>query len=197
MAPTQHQCLRQLSEAFARALLRGLKPCFAKAIAIHHAYPLSAGDAPKTGAPFLTLIPYWVEPVTDRRLDRILGKLEDGTEYFREPPVLLQARYALTAHGPSPDDQDVLMAAARVVHDMGVLGDDGEGPADAVHWEDKPTPVLVPRFSLEEARVVAEAHGMPLRPTLRYDVPFRLDSERKTVTKRVKERIVDYKKLDG
>ena len=51
--------------------------------------------------------------------------------------------------------------------------------------------------TLDECRLICESLGMPLRASVRYDVSFRLDSERKTTVKRVKERIVDYKKLDA
>ena len=118
------------------------------------------------------------------------------------PPLLMVARYLVTAWAPAPEDQELLAAAIRVLYDTVELKPTSEEPEgdkneDAVHWEDHPTLDLAQRFSLDEARITCESLGIPLRPSVRYDVNFRLDSERKTVVKRVKERIVDYKKLDA
>src|SRR5205085_1128920 len=142
----------------------------------------------------VTAINYWIER-TPGSVDRILCRTPDGEEYFRAASVTLVARYAITAWAPPPEDQELLMATTRVLHDATELAPAGEG--DAVHWEDKPMAELSSRFSFEEAQQFAQAYGMPLRPTLRCDIRFRLDSERKTPIKRVKERIVDYKKMDS
>jgi hypothetical protein len=40
---------------------------------------------------------------------------------------------------------------------------------------------------------VCEALGIPLRPSLRYELPFRVDSERKTPIKRVADRTLHVK----
>lgn len=148
----------------------------------------------------MTLIQYWLERVTDRHPDRVLCKTPEGDEYFRAPPLVLSARYLITAWAPPPDDQELLAASIRVMHDHAALEPAAEEPGpdeDAVHWEDHPTIDLATRFSIDEARLVFEGLGVPFRQSIRYDVTFRLDSERKTNIKRVKERIVDYKKLDG
>ncbi len=160
------------------------------------------GDGAAAKKPHLTAILYWVERRDDRNPDRVLCKTKEGDEFFRMPPLLMVARYLLTAWAPPPDDQELLAAAIRVLYDAVELKPESDEPdrdknEDAVHWEDHPTLDLVQRFSLDEARITCEALGIPLRPSVRYDVNFRLDSERKTVVKRVKERIVDYKKLDA
>jgi len=150
----------------------------------------------------VTAICYWVERMQDRNPDRALCKTKEGDEFFRMPPLLMVARYLVTAWAPAPDDQELLAAAIRVLYDVVELAPSSDDPdsdrnEDAVHWEDHPTLDLAQRFSLDEAKIVCESLGIPLRASVRYDVNWRLDSERKTVVKRVKERIVDYKKLDA
>jgi hypothetical protein len=194
--PTQHRALRQITEAFARVLSEGLKECLGKEVPVFFAYQ---GDAQKK--PHLTLINYWNERVTDRHPDRVLCKTEEGDEFFRAPPLILNARYILTAWAPPLDDQELYAAALRVLHDHTDLTPRSDEPdeksEDAVHWEDHPTIELSSRFTLDEARIVCDSLGMPLRQCVRYDVSYRLDSERKSNVKRVRERIVDYKKLDA
>jgi hypothetical protein len=191
----QHRCLRQISEALGRTLEAGLKECVGRAVPVHFAYqePV-AGKKPSA---HVTVINYWVERVTDRNPDRVLCKTSTGEEYHRAAPLILAARYAISAWAPAPEDQELLMAAIRVLHDMTALEPTESKEENAVHWEDNPMPTLQQRFTLDEARLLAEAYGMPLRPSVRYDITFRLDSERKTRITRVKERIIDYKKLEG
>ena len=193
--PTQHRVLRQITEAFARTIATGVKECYGKEIPVALAYQ---GDALKK--PHLTLIHYWVERANDRLPDRVVCKTDEGDEFHRAAPIILTVRYMLTAWAPAPDDQELLAAAIRVVYDAVEIRSAEEEPGDgedAVHWEDKVTPELSQRFSMDEARLVCESLGMPFRASVRYDLSFRLDSERKTAIRRVKERIVDYKKLDS
>lgn len=193
--PSQHRVLRQVTESFGRHLERSLAEIGFKGLRVFFDYQDPATHK-KLGA-HLTAINYWIERVSNRNPDRQHCQPPSGQEYFREAPLVLVARYALTAWAPAPEDQELLLAAMRILHDAPDLTPTKEGEEDAIHWEDHPLIELSTRFSLDEARLVAEAQGMPLRPTVRYDITVRLDSERKTPIKRVKERIVDYKKLDG
>jgi hypothetical protein len=191
--PTQHRVLRQITKAIAALLERGVAECLGKPIPVRFEFQEPArGKAD----PHLTLINYWIERAGDRLSDRVLCKTEGGDEYFRAPPLLMVARYCVTAWAPVPDDQELLAAALRVVYDNGELEQTGTDD-DAIHFEDKPTLDLSTRFSIDEHRFVCESFGMPFRPAIRLDVNFKLDSERKTPIKRVKERVVDYRKMDG
>lgn len=140
--------------------------------------------------------------MNDRHPDRILCKTPDGDEFFRMPPLILTGRWLVTAWAPAPEDQELLGATMRVLYDAVSLkpvdpAEIDEKTEDAIHWEDNLTLDLSQRLTLDEAKLICESLGMPLRASVRYDISFRLDSERKTTVKRVKERIVDYKKLDG
>jgi len=188
--------LRQITEALGRTLADGLKECVGKDVPVFFSYQ---GDAQKR--PHVTAIHYWIERVNDRHPDRVLCKTDDGTEFFRMPPLVLTGRWLVTAWAPAPEDQELLAASMRVLYDAVELKPAGDEPdpktEDAVHWEDKLTLDISQRLTLDECRLICESLGMPLRASLRYDISFRLDSERKTTVKRVKERIVDYKKLDA
>lgn len=194
--PTQHRVLRQISEALARTLSSGLKECTGKDIPVHFAHQ------PDLKKPHVTAIHYWLERVNDRHADRVLCRTPEGDEFFRAPPLLLTGRWLITAWAPAPEDQELLAASMRVLYDAVELQpsnpeEPDEKTEDAVHWEDHVTLDVSQRLSLDEAKLICDALGMPLRASVRYDISFRLDSERKTSIKRVKERIVDYKKLDG
>ena len=189
----QHRVLRQLSERIVRLLKTEIRASIGRDVPVHLAYQGEAGMK----SPHLTLMNYWIDPVTDRTADRYEERGAKGQEFFRNAPLLLKARYLLTAWAHPPDDQELLMLAARVFLDNPALEADGNGDEDAVHWEDGVSIEHVVKFNMEEAKTVVDGLGIPLRPSVRYDVHFRLDSERKQPIKRVKERIVDYKKLDG
>lgn len=195
--PSQHRVLRQISEALGRTLAGGLKECTGKDIPVFFSYQ---GDSAKKA--HVTAIHYWIERVNDRHADRVLCKTPEGDEFFRMPPLLLTGRWLVTAWAPAPEDQELLAGAMRVLYDSVELKPaqpdeiDPESE-DAVHWEDKVTLDVSQRLTLDEAKLICESLGMPLRASVRYDISFRLDSERKTTVKRVKERIVDYKKLDA
>jgi hypothetical protein len=195
--PSQHRVLRQITEALGRTLGEGLKECTGREVPVFFSYQ---GDALKK--PHVTAIHYWIERVNDRHPDRVLCKTPEGDEFFRMPPLFLTGRWLVTAWAPAPEDQELLAGAMRVLYDSVELKPaqpDEPDPKteDAVHWEDHVTLDLSQRLTLDEARLICESLGMPLRASIRYDISFRLDSERKTTVKRVKERIVDYKKLDG
>jgi hypothetical protein len=191
--PTQHRVLRQITMAIAAVLERGVEECQGKRIPVRLEF-----QAPAHGKadPHLTLINYWLERATERQSDRVHNRGEGGEEYFRGPPLLMVARYIVSAWAPTPDDQEILGAALRVAYDNPELEPSGDQD-DAIHFEDKPTLELSGRFSIEEHKFVCDSLGMPFRPAFRIDVQFRFDSERKTPIKRVKERIVDYRKIDG
>jgi hypothetical protein len=191
--PTQHRVIRQMTERLGRLLASELKAVHGREVPVYFAYQGEGGFK----KPHVTLIQYWVDRVTDRMQDRRQERAPNGDEYFRMAPLLLIARYVVTAWAPAPEDQELLALAIRILYDSPILTADGEGEEDCIHYEDKPGVELMGKFTLEEARTICEAYGMPLRPCARYDIPFRLDSERKTPIKRVKERIIDYKKVDG
>lgn len=189
----QHRVLRQVTERLGRLLTAEIRAVSGLDVPVHFAYQ----GEPNPKKAHLTLVHYWIDRVTDRGQDRQQERSADGSEFFRAPPLLLISRYLLTAWAAPLADQELLGLAMRVLFDHPVLEPDGAGDEDAVHWDDRPGIELSAKFTLDEGQRVAAGLGMPLRASARYDVHFRLDSERKTPIKRVKDRIVDYKKLDG
>jgi hypothetical protein len=192
--PTQHRVLKQLTLAVANLIETGVAECVGRQVPVKFEYV----EPGRKIEEHYTLLQYWLERVTDRHPDRVLCKSNDGGEYFRNAPLIMTARYCLTAWAHVPDDQELLGAALRVLYDNPELkAQGGKAEEDAIHFEDAPMIDLSTRHSFDEQRIIAESFKMPLRPSLRVDATFRLDSERKTTVKRVKERIVDYRKLES
>lgn len=190
--PTQHRILKQLTLAVAGMVERGVEASTGRRVPVKFEYV----EPGKKVEEHFTLLHYWMERASDRMPDRVLEKTRDG-EIFRNPPLLMLARYTLTAWASPPDDQELLCAALRSIYDdPEIKPQGGKAEEDAIHFEDKPSVEMTTRYSFDEQRLVAEAFGMPLRPSLRIDVHFPIHSEQKTTVKRVKERVVEYKKIE-
>jgi hypothetical protein len=118
-----------------------------------------------------------------------------GGERFRNPPIPLRARYLVSAWAPAPDDQELLGLVLRTFHDDRELETEGE-EEQTVAYDGRPI-VELQAPSFEEHKALAEALGMPLAPSVCYWVDFVIQSARVTPIKRVKERVIDFKKIDG
>lgn len=127
--------------------------------------------------------------------EREYERTRDGAEIFRNPPMLLRARYVVSCWAPAPDDQELLGVALRTFHDhpeVEVVGEEEQ----TVAYEERPT-IEMEALAFDEHRKVAEAHGMPLAPSVGYWVDFVVQSTKITPIKRVKERVIDFRKIDG
>jgi hypothetical protein len=52
-------------------------------------------------------------------------------------------------------------------------------------------------LSFDEHKKIADGFGMPLAPSCAYWVDYVVQSARTSAIKRVKERVIDFKKIDG
>lgn len=126
--------------------------------------------------------------------DREYERTPEG-ERFRAPPALFRARYVVSCWAPAPDDQELLGVALRTFHDKGELEVQGE-EEETVAYRGRPS-VELEALGFEEHKKVAEALAIPLAPSIAYWVDFVIQSARVTPIKRVKERVMDFKKIDG
>lgn len=127
---------------------------------------------------------------TDREYERD----EKGAERYRNSPLLLKARYLISAWAPAPDDQALLGLVLRTFHDDSSLpsGEDDE----SLGYQGQPQ-LELQALSLDDHRGLAESLGMPLAPSICYWVDFAIQSARTTPIKRVRERVIDFRKIDG
>jgi len=129
--------------------------------------------------------------------EREYERTAKGDEIFRNPPVLLKTRYIVSCWAPAPDDQELLGIAIRTFHDHREV--ETAGPEDdTVAHDGGGRPVLeMEALSFDEHKKVAEAVGMPVAPSIAYWVDFVVQSAMTTPIKRVRERVIDFKKIDG
>lgn len=128
--------------------------------------------------------------------ERELEHGPEGEELFRAPPMLMRARYFVSAWAPAPEDQALIGAVLRTVHDEpNLMAPDAEA-RQAIAYDEQPQAELS-SIGLEEHKLLCEAYEMPMRPSVVYGVDFRLQSAQLTPIKRVRERVIDFRKIDG
>lgn len=127
--------------------------------------------------------------------EREYERTERGAEVFRNPPLLLRARYLVSCWAPAPDDQELLGVVLRTFHDRPEVEAVGE-EEQTVAFDGRPT-IEMETLAFEEHKKVADALGMPLAPSVAYWVDFVVRSAKTVPIKRVKERVIDFRKIDG
>ncbi len=118
-----------------------------------------------------------------------------GQERFRAPPMNFQARYMVCAWAKPPEDQALLGAVMRTFLDHPVL-DFEPDEEQVVAYADSPS-VNSRMLGLEEHALLATANQMPIAPAISYLVELRLRSQKVTAIKRVRERVVDFRNING
>lgn len=127
--------------------------------------------------------------------DREYERGPKGEEIFRNAPILLKARYVVSCWAPAPDDQELLGVAIRTFLDHAELETVGD-EEETVAYDGRPS-LEMETMALDEHKKVADALGMPVAPSIAYWVDFVVQSAKTTTIKRVKERVIDFKKIDG
>ncbi|MBL4845462.1 MAG: DUF4255 domain-containing protein [Planctomycetes bacterium] len=122
-------------------------------------------------------------------------EVEDGVEQFRNPPIGLRAQYLLSTWALPPEDQVLLGAVLRVMHDNSRL-DLSQEDEDLVGYSGVPEASL-DTLTVSEHRELATALGVPFGPSVGYFVDFNLRSAVSTPIKRVRERVTDFRKIEG
>lgn len=128
--------------------------------------------------------------------EREYERTQQGAEIFRNPPLLLRARYIVSCWAPAPDDQELLGVALRTFHDHPAVEVVGEEEQTVAYDGGSPS-IEMEALTLDEHKKVAEALGMPVAPSVGYWVDFVVQSTKVTPIKRVKERVIDFRKIDG
>lgn len=129
---------------------------------------------------------------------REVEEAEDGTlrEFSRLPPLFLDLRFVITVYAESHKDElSLLGLAMRALYDTDVI-EKGKEIGDSIYLEDRPG-IEVGTASYSEMRAIWESYQLPYRPSFTANVEGRLDSKRKRLIRRVREAIVDFKKMDG
>jgi hypothetical protein len=129
---------------------------------------------------------------------REVEEADDGTlrEFSRQPPLFLELRYIVTVYAESHKDElSLLGLALRALYDNDVIHE-GKEIGDSIYLEDRPG-IEVGAASYKEMRTIWESFQQPYRPSFTASVEARLDSKRKRLIRRVREAIVDFKKMDG
>lgn len=190
MHDEQFKVMKHISLALARRLETSAQEALGKKVRVAHEYSPDLKKAP--GA--FTLIHCGL---TRRggNSDREYERTAKGEERFRNPPILLKARYIVSCWAPAPDDQELLGVAIRTFLDHPEVETAG-AEEETVAYDGRPS-IEMEALSFEEHKKVADAVGMPVAPSMGYWVDFVVQSAKTTPIKRVKERVIDFKKIDG
>jgi Pvc16 N-terminal domain len=190
----QYRVLKHISLCLGRTLENSLAECLDRPVRVLHGYPPGTLEAAREGQQALTVIHCGLNSRggnSDREFEVV-----DGQEQFRNPPLLLRARYLISAWAPPPDDQELLGVVLRTFHDQRDLPTEGE-EAKSVSYNGRPS-ISLQTISLEEHHLLGQAHGMPIQaPSVSYWVEFAIQSAKTTIIKRVKERVTDFRNIEG
>lgn len=119
----------------------------------------------------------------------------DGVETFRNPPIGLRVQYLVSAWATPPEDQLLLGAVLRIMHDNSRLELSAEDE-EIVGYSGTPEASL-DTLTVSEHRELATAVGAPFGPSVGYWIDFNLRSGVTTQIKRVRERVMDFRKIEG
>ncbi len=190
----QYRVLKHISLCLGRTLEASLAEALERPVSVLQGYPPGTLEAAREGKQALTVIHCGLTSRggnSDREFE-----VKGGQEQFRNPPLLLRARYLVSAWAPPPDDQELLGVVLRTFHDQRELATEGE-EEDSVSYNGRPT-ISMQTLSLEEHHLLCQAHAMPVQaPSVSYWVEFAIQSAKTTVIKRVKERVIDFRNIEG
>jgi hypothetical protein len=118
-------------------------------------------------------------------------------EYKCNPPTYISPRYMLSVWTGEPlQDQVVHGILLNLFFQRGAfLPEDIRG--NVIRTEPTPTITLDEKFDLQRQFQLWERLGHNYRPSMIYRVELRMDSYTKTAVRRVKERVLDFKKVEG
>jgi hypothetical protein len=124
---------------------------------------------------------------------------EEGNivEYRLGIPTYIAPRYLITPWCKDPlEDQVVHGAILQLFFDRpNFMPEDIQGIA--IHGEERNEIYFNEQFNVDEQVRIWQMLQRPYRASVVYSTTVRMDSVKKTLIRRVKERILDYKKLQG
>lgn len=121
----------------------------------------------------------------------------DIVEYKLGPPTFLMPSYLFVPFSAEPLQDQVLIGTIMrtFLARSSFLQEDIQG--SSISATDSPMITAVESFNMEKQMTLWRSWGQPYRPGVVYGVSLRVDSLNKTLVRRVKERVLDFKKLEG
>jgi len=124
---------------------------------------------------------------------------EEGNivEYRLGSPTMVSPRYMITPFSKDPLEAQVVQGLIMQLFfdHPSFLPEDVQG--QSIHGEDRAPIHFDNKITYHDQMALWSGLGRPFRASLVYAVDVRLDSARKTGIRRVMERILDYKKIQG
>ncbi len=203
----QHEVVRDASLTFGHILKTNLPPRLAgKPVDCVYAPPDDAAidAAAKDGKVLLSVLLFETPRSSNIQLaEEPIVREEDAdgniVEFKLGAPTMISPRYMITPCVKDPlEAQVVLGLIMQLFFDHpSFLPDDIQG--ESIHGEDHCPIHFDDRFRVNDQMALWQglAPGKAFRASLVYSVDVRLDSARKKGVRRVMERILDYKKLQG
>lgn len=188
-AAAQFRVIKDITQALGRKLAAGASEGLGRPVPVFFAYEEGLR---KKGA--LTVVQVALSG-RGGNAEREYERAPDGTEQFRNPPLLLRAHYLISAWDTPPEDQVLLGVAIRTLHDDAELQTEGD-EEHTVSYDGRPS-LELRALPFEEHKARAEAFQMPIAPSVELTVDFVIRSARLQTIKRVKERVMDFRKIDG
>lgn len=138
-----------------------------------------------------------VQQSTEQPIVREETETGEIVEFKMGPPTFVMPRYMITPWTTDPlFDQCIIGLVMKLFFTRtNFLPEDIQG--QSIYGEAKPMVMMVESFGLEKQMKLWQVMGHPYRPSVVYGVNLRVDSMQKTIVRRVKERVLDFKKLEG
>jgi hypothetical protein len=185
----QFRVIRHVTQSLGGLIEREVSAAIGAPVQVLYGYTPEA----RSGSGSITVIHCSLDEVR-ASLDREYERVGDE-ERFRAGSLNVKSRFFVSAWADPPADLDLLGAVLRTFHDHTEL--------QLESWEDtgfvydeapqiKPSPM-----TLAEHKLLADGYGMPLAPSICYTIEYRIQSVRTTTIKRVRERVIDIRKIDG
>lgn len=201
----QHDVVRDATVTFANILKRHLPPKLEnKPVEVLFEFPdeKTVEKADQEGKVLLSVVLVDTTRESGRQtMDEPIIREEDENgdivEYKLGIPTFVKPRYLFTPWNKDPlFCQSVMGVIMQHFFDSpSVAPEDIAGAS--LDGEERPPVTFEEKFRVEDQIKLWQAMGRPFRPSLVYTMSVRLDSTKKTVLRRVKERILDYRKLQG
>jgi hypothetical protein len=124
---------------------------------------------------------------------------EEGNivEFRLGTPTYIQPRYLLTPWTGSTLDDQLLTGLVMQCFFDHVCIEPEEVQGGSIQSDEKPSIILEEKFKIDDQFTWWAAQGRRYKPSLMYSVNLRLDSIKKVVIKRVKERVMDFRKMES
>ena len=118
-------------------------------------------------------------------------------EYKMGSPTFIMPRYLVTPWTGDPLHDQVLVGLILKVFFARSQFQPEDIQGDSIYGESGPLVMLIEQFNLERQMKFWQVLGHPYRPSLVYGVNLLMESMTKSIVRRVKERVLDFKKLEG